>query len=200
MPQYKLWYHVTSNNTFAKVLFSVIRQLKPPPARILDLTYGEGYHTRLLKNVVLSSGEKYELITNDVSEDSPAQFHFDLRFPPDWVRRRKFDLIYVDPPYADDFYIRSKGSQISKNKETYRRGFSDLYSILMALDNYHKYQPDGGILLIKLQDISKDNKYIPSHLIAYNCIRHYVPLRPIVYVYTCNVLSNYGFLFPFIKK
>lgn len=88
----KYFYH-TATTSLAEILLDIIKQLKPPPASILDVTYGQGYTTRLLR--------KYDITSIDVDADSKALIKADMREPEKIreIQGKTFDVIYCDPPY-----------------------------------------------------------------------------------------------------
>jgi len=137
----------------------------------------------------------------DIDPSSPADIHADLRFPekiPE-IRNKKWDIIYCDPPYMPTAEIIERPNTKGKNAPVFGRGYDTLYSILSSLSKYAKYQPSGGLLLLKIQDQQKDGVYIPHHITAYHLIRTYIPRQPIIYGYKIHNLFKYGYLMPFIR-
>jgi len=198
MPQYRLHYHITNKQTIAKTLYEIFTKFKKPPATILDLTHGRGNHTRLLRNSNLA-GYKYTLVTMDIDPKYNVDIVGDLCTPEKYqqITKQKWDIIYCDPPYLEDMIIRN--DKFKKNANTYKHNHSNLLQIIFSLNKYHAYQKSGGVFIIKIQDQSKNNQWIPHIITLYNTMRNYIPLQPIVYTYSISGLNKYGYFMPFIK-
>ena len=62
----------------------------PPPAKVLDMTYGNGVFWKEVKGA-------YKVTKNDLDPDRGNVHHDFTRLPANWGER--FDLVVLDPPY-----------------------------------------------------------------------------------------------------
>jgi len=112
----------------------------PPPALILDMTYGRGVFWKKVERdfdvLYISSNdeldrprtvheEQYAVVANDIDPQRGA-FSYDFReLPEEWAGR--FDAVVLDPPYAHVGGVESMKESLDKcygNEARGRRGYA----------------------------------------------------------------------------
>ncbi len=140
----------------------------PPPARVLDMTYGNGVFWKSVEGAVLPKddmmtddapyNETYYIYDNDIDPER-GTFSYDLRdLPPDWTEY--FDAVILDPPYLQIGGIQTLKDSIDrgyKNRESDRKSKSGKIGAVERLYGggiiqAHKVLKRSGILIIKCMD------------------------------------------------
>jgi hypothetical protein len=146
----------------------ILRLYVPPPARILDMTYGNGVFWKNVKNVTLPKddmmiddppySETYYIYDNDLDPER-GTFDYDLRdLPPEWTEM--FDAVVLDPPYLLIGGIQTLKESIDKgykNRESDRKSTSGKIGAVERLYGggiieAYRVLKRSGILIIKCMD------------------------------------------------
>ncbi|KKN54352.1 hypothetical protein LCGC14_0593300 [marine sediment metagenome] len=137
----------------------------PPPARVLDMTYGNGVFWKQVDHTISHGaflpnpeGENYSLWPNDLDPER-GLFSFDLTDLPDaW--EGMFDAVILDPPYLLIGGIRTLKDSIDrgyKNRESDKKSKSGKIGAVERLYGggiiqAYKVLKRSGILIIKCMD------------------------------------------------
>ena len=141
----------------------ILAMYVPPPAKILDMTYGKGV---FWKNFI-EDGSGYWVQRNDIDPDK-GDCHYDFRdLPESWTG--KFDAAVFDPPYKltgtiqrPDQYGNKDGGW-AKVGENYWQGIGQAYKVLRK----------EGILIVKCMDQVVSGKQAWLHLHVFDCADYY---------------------------
>lgn len=135
----------------------------PKGSSILDLTYGHG---KLWSAIDRSH---YDLVTNDVDPDSPAEWHVPFRSMMTNPFRQRFNLALYDPPYMYGRHSKYLLSVVEKDewkpvktKLTVEKQIELVQVLNQALPILLE---DDGLLLVKIM-----NTRLKGHLILSNQI------------------------------
>ena len=144
----------------------ILRLYVPPPAKVLDMTYGNGvFWKNILNEPIIGNpnhweiGSKtYGLWANDIDPDK-GEYSYDLRnLPKEW--ENQFDAVILDPPYLLMGGIQTLKASIDrgyKNKEREKNSKSGQIGAVERLYGggiiqAHKVLKRSGILIIKCMD------------------------------------------------
>lgn len=124
----------------------------PPPARVLDMTYGNGVFWKNVEGA-------YEVVRNDIDPER-GDHSYDLtgNFPPRWEEH--FDAVILDPPYLLIGGIQTLKDSIDrgyKNRESDKKSKSGKIGAVERLYGggiiqAYKVLKRSGILIIKGMD------------------------------------------------
>ena len=137
---------------------------KPPPADILDLTYGNGKSWESLEQ---HEKKHYNITKMDLYSTS-ADIKADVRLPLPF-KSRNFDVVYFDPP----FYFREEiyptipvitGKILSDEKELFWTKNDLSKSVINLGSEVPRVLRTNGIFIVKISDSYVGKKYIPTHI------------------------------------
>lgn len=143
------------SNTNADQFPEILKLYVPPPAKILDMTYGTGVFWRAV------DPRGYTIIFNDI-EPKRGHTSFDLAaLPVEWAS--SFDCCILDPPYkltgtkyvGDQYKNRSRGRTYVW--DLYRDGIKEAARVLLP----------GGVLIVKCMDQVALHKQNWLHIFVY---------------------------------
>ena len=139
--------------TNAEQFPDILRLYVPPPAKVLDMTYGNGVFWKQVEG-------KYNVTKNDIDPDR-GTVHYDCtRLPASW--RERYDCVVLDPPYLlvggiktlkesiDRGYQNKQRTGASGEKSSYLGVVERLYG--GGIIEAHRVLVRSGILIIKCMD------------------------------------------------
>jgi len=156
----------------------------PEGARILDVTYGHG---KLWQTVGKAARFRYEVVTNDIDPESPAQFHVPITELPSVFPWHSFDAIIYDPPYKYDkpsyiLYQRSDQDWTPiKTKwsiELQKKCAFDLNNIAPVLLKRE------GFLIVKIMDTRYKGELVLNHKLIIDSLTRFELIDLLVYIRT----------------
>ena len=128
----------------------VMKQYVPPPAKVLDMTYGKGVFWRNIER-------GYSVTKNDIDPDRGTTHHDFTRLPSAW--RERYDCVVLDPPYLGVGGIETLKSSIDRGYKNRARAKADLAGISAVRRLYaggiieaYRVLRRSGILVIKTMD------------------------------------------------
>ncbi len=144
----------------------------PPPALVLDMTYGRGVFWRKVKNVEFgidpynknyfdwlrsSDYDGYTLFANDIDPDQ-GTFSFDFReLPLEWTEQ--FDAVVLDPPYLYQGGIETLKDSIDRGYKNKERSRSGIHGVALVHQLYAAGMSEAyrvlrrkGALIVKCMD------------------------------------------------
>lgn len=149
----------------------------PPPAKILDMTYGNGVFWRNVPHVFAREDEKigrsvkgYKIWANDI-DPTKGVFHHDFAdLPSDWSKR--FAAVVLDPPYLHVGGIKTLKASIDRgynNKDRALRsgaGFRAVHRLYTRgfLEANRVLAPKGK-LIFKCMDQIESGKQCWDHIV-----------------------------------
>jgi len=160
----------------------------PPPALILDMTYGRGVFWKKVERdfdvLYISNNaeldrprtvheEQYAVVANDIDPQRGA-FSYDFReLPEEWAGR--FDAVVLDPPYQHVGGVESMKDSMDKrykNKARGRRGYAGSKAVhqlyIEGMVEARRVLKSGGILATKTMDQVESGKQVWDHIILLN--------------------------------
>ena len=154
----------------AKAFQKILTHFVIPPAKILDITYGNGNSWKGFEFNTLNG--KYELTKCDIRKEKDIDLLIDIRKPLPNEFTESFDCVYFDPPYyfketVKDFNI--EGNMYEEEEEVFWTE-KDMQKALQILKTeIPRVLKKGGVLITKIMDgYQGKDTYFPNHYIFYN--------------------------------
>ena len=167
-------------STNAEQFPDILRLYVPPPACVLDMTYGNGVFWRQVGNVEFvnfetaaldnpASDGHYLLFANDLDK-SKGYFHYDVvNLPERWEAR--FGAVVLDPPYLGVGGLETLKESIDRGYGTRaraRRGLKGICAVrqLYAAGMMEAYRvlTRSGVLIVKTMDqVESGRQHLLSH-------------------------------------
>ena len=136
--------------TNAEQFPDVLRLYVPPPAKVLDMTYGNGVFWKQVEG-------RYNVTKNDIDPARGTTHHDFARLPSAW--RERYDCVVLDPPYLGVGGIETLKSSIDRGYKNRARAKADLAGIGAVRRIYTggiieawRVLKRSGILVIKTMD------------------------------------------------
>jgi len=150
----------------------------PPPALILDMTYGRGVFWRKVEQefaVHYIGGdldrprtmheELYLVVANDIDSEL-SNTHYDFRsLPEEWADR--FDAVVLDPPYLYQGGIETLKDSIDRGYKNKERSRSGIHGVALVHQLYAAGMSEAyrvlrrkGILIVKCMDQVMSGKQV----------------------------------------
>jgi len=157
-------FYAPTNVFFQKILAYFVK----PPARILDLTYGEGHSWEGFQHNTLLGA--YEVVKMDIRRLPGIDVQADCRSLP--FRDSYFDCAYFDPPFfvKEGKGKRARGTMLSAEDEvswTHEEYREALEALKHEIPRVLK---PGGVLIFKIMDEYVGHKFYPNHFIGYEAL------------------------------
>jgi hypothetical protein len=149
--------HYSSNR---QAFIKIIRFHRPPPARVLDTTWGAGEFWRDNQGTLYDLVANYQVVGLDIRKRSGQTIQADLRLLP--FVPHSFDVVVYDPPFGLGSQINLPQLGMLKGWQagdlTYSTGLTlkDLM-ILTRIFNEEAYKTlrPSGLLVTKCQDLAR---------------------------------------------
>ena len=128
----------------------ILKLFVQPPAKVLDMTYGNGVFWRKVTGV-------YDVTKNDIDPSRGNTHHDFTDLPANW--RERFDCVVLDPPYLGVGGIKTLKKSIDRGYKNRARAEADLAGISAVRRLYARgiieawrVLKRSGILVIKTMD------------------------------------------------
>jgi tRNA G10 N-methylase Trm11 len=136
--------------TNAEQFPDILRLYVPPPAKVLDMTYGNGAFWKKVEG-------RYDVTKNDIDSDRGSTHHDFTALPAGW--RERFGAVVLDPPYLGVGGIETLKASIDRSYKNKARARADLAGISAVRRLYaggiieaYRVLVRSGILIIKTMD------------------------------------------------
>ena len=134
----------------------ILRLYVPPPAKVLDMTYGNGVFWKQVEG-------KYNVTKNDIDPDRGDTHHDFTALPSRW--RERFDCVILDPPFLLTGGWKTLKTSIDRgyqNRARSSRGISGAAKVMQmyagAMIEAHRVLGNKGILVCKTMDQVESGK------------------------------------------
>lgn len=164
----------------------------PPPAKILDMTYGKGVFWRNIGTV--EEPYPYTVFANDI-DDSLGDTSYDYRdLPKMW--EKTFNAVVLDPPYMEGNPTPKRGSEIKKAMDDRYKVLNDnaknVEEILQiryipGMEEADRVLLGDGICIVKCQDQVESGKNKWIHIWIYEYATKFLGWKAEdLFVMVCN--------------